>query len=678
MLHNKAGWVGRMLLSVTALVIVSCGNSQLDVASGPHSSANAAPAVSGGTRRASHVAGQFLARASITATHTVEFWEIKPGSVVMVQLIKPGGTDKSLDLGPMLLKAGGTYGGLYRKLLNDPNATLSPELVAADERRSHSPIRDASLPLPKRPAPPHTPRTHGTPAAVPSQASMQPGTLRTQSTYVDGGDVYDNSGITDFDCNAPEVEGSWCPPGAYNDYIYGESDEVIYYDVAGYNPQSYPSDDGYENDDTFYLEEYDPTNPAAGWVQELGDAGWDLWPGETLRLTFAGSPAQYYGEVDGNVVAFADRYRLSFPSLSYVYNDPDWSDKGTFSNDIEGIAHAQCPGPIGCDPELWFFSRTEQVAGHSGHGQIGISGDLGGVAYDCTYDEPGWGPVGGPVGGDPAVYNWYSGGGPAGSSVYAHYGDIVYEPNTLRAGNQGFLTVSLNAANNTMAGLGFLGVVPTPRNQCKYTLQNWGTIQLSPGEQAPCVAKTNKYLYHYVDDTYYEDLNDVHVYVPSSASWNALHEYLINISSTPVPPAVRVQPTLVWSQDISIVNANWQTYAEIVGSPNGLKVSSHGKLYMWGVATASETGRLYGIDPFSGMIETQYDINYGSPGTQWPKIESEGLDIIDDAGLVRSPSDAPFQGTGFLLQMLADAPIEAVYDSRWAGAVLSADDPSRL
>ncbi|HTA90190.1 MAG TPA: hypothetical protein VK745_11455, partial [Polyangiaceae bacterium] len=148
MLQNKVGWLGRMLLNATALLSVSCGNSKLDVASGPHASANAASVASGSTRRASHVAGQFLARVSVTTTHTVEFWEIKPGSVAMIQLIKPGGTDKSLDLGPMLRNAGGSYGGLYRQLMNDPNATLSPEMVAADERRSHLPIRDASLPLP--------------------------------------------------------------------------------------------------------------------------------------------------------------------------------------------------------------------------------------------------------------------------------------------------------------------------------------------------------------------------------------------------------------------------------------------------------------------------------------------------------------------------------------------------
>ena len=645
------GWGLSLLLVVVALTLVSScsGNLEVDRHQGTSTDGRAAPPA----KRS--ITGQLLAHVDVTPTHSVEFWEIKPGSVAMVQLIKPGASDKSLDLGPMLLQAGGTYRGLYRKLLSDPNAALSPELVAADERRSHLPIRDASLPRPKRAEPPHSPRTHGTPATMPSQASVQPGTVRTQ-TLVGWNDVYDNSGITNFDCNGPEVDGGWCPGGAYDGFAYGEADEVIYYDVAGYNPQGYPSDNGYENDDTFYVYEYDPANPAAGWATEIN---WDLWPGETLRVTFVGSPAQYYGEVDGNLVAFADRYRLSFPALSLQYNDPDWSNKGTFGNDIEGIAHAHCPGPVGCNAALWFFSRTEFKSGNSNHGQIGISGDLGQVAYGCTYEEPAsW--SGSNVGG-PTTFITASG--------YRHYGDIAYEPATYRS-NDGYLLVSLNDAQNHSAAVGFLGLAANPSAQCKYTLLDWGAVELSPSEQAPCVAKTNKYRTHYVADTY-EDINYAHIYVPASLSWNALHEYLINISST---------PTVVWSQDITIVNSNWQTSTEIVNSPNGLKASSHGKLYMWGVATKYETGRLYGIDPFSGMIQTEYDVNYGGAGSSWGYIESEGLDIIDptDVGLVRSPSGVPFQGAGILVQMLANSPDEDAYNSRWSGVVISVDDPNRL
>ena len=646
MLHNKAGWVGRMLLSVTVLLSVSCGNSKLDVASGPHASANAASVASGSTRRASHVAGQFLARVSVTTTHTVEFWEIKPGSVAMVQLIKPGGTDKSLDLGPMLRNAGGSYGGLYRQLMNDPNATLSPEMVAADERRSHLPIRDASLPLPARPAPPHPPRTHGTPAVVPSQASanIQLGTLSLQSMVVDGGDVYDNSGITDFDCNGPEVDGGWCPPGAYNSYIYGESDEVIYYDVDGYNPQNYPSDYGYENDDTFYIWENDANNPDAGWVTDLD---WDLWPNETLRVTFAGSPAQFFGEVDGNVVAFADRYRLSFPSLSFAYNGPSWNEgEGTFANDIEGIAHAHCPGAADCDPGLWFFSRTEFSEGDSVHGQIGISGDLGGVAYNCTHDEPS---------------NWWSGT----YHIYAHYGDIVYEPVSNPVAT-GMLVVSLNDKDNNHAGVGFLGVVPTPSNQCGNTLVDWGTVMLSAGEQAPCVAVTHKYLNKLVSPdssgrSFVEEPNDVHLYIPSSAQANLLHEYIVDYPTD----------TLVWGPyDTKLINANGVKTP--VNNPNGLKVSSHGKLYMWGVESTNFIGMLYGIDPFSGVIQTQFAQSYGRPQDSllWTGVESEGLDIVDptDVGLT---SGAP----EILLQILADSPVET---DQWQLTHLSVSDASRL
>lgn len=56
----------------------------------------------------------------------------------MLQEYDAAAGEQSLDLSPMLLRAGGLFGGLYRSLLNDKDAVIPDALVAADERAQAS------------------------------------------------------------------------------------------------------------------------------------------------------------------------------------------------------------------------------------------------------------------------------------------------------------------------------------------------------------------------------------------------------------------------------------------------------------------------------------------------------------------------------------------------------------
>jgi len=614
---SKGRWLGRLCF-VVVLANAGCGGEDLARSGSAADTPGAGVERPVGTRT---VDGVKLTHVDVTATHRVEFWQTHEGGVMLLQRLNTQAGDESLDLGPMMLDAGGTYAGLYRRLMHDPNATISPELAAADERRAHLPIRDASQPRPLADPPPHATRTHGAAVVAPAPTSTKPGTLHTE--WLSGlTDAYNYSGITNFDCSAPEVDAAWCPPGAYYSYIYGESDESIFYDSIAYNPQGQPTTgSGSANDDRYTVSQW---TAARGWFNVLN---WDLWPGETLRTTFVDMPSYYWGEVDGNVVAFSDRQRRSFSSLSFGYSDPSWNmDDGSFGNDIEGLAHgyhATTPDYY-VDPTgtLWFESRTQFSSGKSQYGQIGVHGLLGGggPASNCTFSEPN---------------AWH------GNPNYVHYGDIAYEPPRSTVGDRtssGFVLVSLNAVDNTHAGVGFLGYKP---NAGCGVMQDWGTVQLSATEQAPCVALTDKYLYHSVNGVY-EGQTVAHIYVPSSLHWNALHEYMVDYSST---------PKVIFSRDVSIVNAG--DALTVINAPNGMKVSSHGKLYVWGVATTNTVGRLYGIDPFSGLIQVQFDMTYGHPSSvgYTPKIESEGLDIIDtkDVGLTRAAPEIVVQSLANML-----------------------------
>ena len=620
------GWAGvfsRALSLAASVAMLSCSGADLTSGSGT----SGAETGKDTSATPDFVAGVKLGVASITPTHSVEFWETEPGTVLMIQKWDSTQGEQPLELGPQFRKAGGSFGGLYRKLANDPNAALSPEMVAADKRVRETPIRDASLPRPPSATPPLPAVTVGqavadAPAA--STATPVPGTVTTQGVTHRGGGI-DVAAPASY-CSDPEVDGGWCPPGAYYSFATGNTQEVMFFDSIGNNPQAAGG-----SSDRYTLRRI--------WSNGTSrtDFSYGLAPGHSVGVTYVGTAATYQGGITGYTVAYAEKWRLSFPSLSYTYSAPAWGNsEGTFANDIEGIAHGNHISRTG--GPLWFFSRTEFCgglsatcnAGDSLHGQVAISGDLYAPSYECTFDGP---------------WRWVSSG-------YKHFGDIVYEQ-PLPPLRSGYLIVSLNGADNKNGGVGFLGVVPSTSGcQEKYKMVDMGTVGLSASEQAPAVAMTHKY-------TSTEPLYSAHIYVPASYAWNALHEYLIDFSST---------PTVIMQDLTTIVNASGQTSTEILSNPNGMKVSSHGKLYMWGVATASQTGRLYGIDPFSGFIQTTYDLDYGGSGFWVSSIESEGLDIIDTGDFGGAAPE-------ILVQILANT---VGSTSQWRGAHFSVDDPSRL
>ncbi len=171
--------------------------------------------------------------------------------------------------------------------------------------------------------------------------------------------------------------------------------------------------------------------------------------------------------------------------------------------------------------------------------------------------------------------------------------------------SSGFVIVSLNDANNHTAGVGFLGVVPAPQpnfltglNWTPFSLQDWGTVALSPTEQAPWVASNPKY-------QTLAAANQVHLYVPSSLHWTGLHQYTIDF--TTAPPSIVPTDT---DYDVTFVNTASATPIVVDGS-NGGKVSWHGKLWVWAVAYPDFSGYLYGIDPYSGIIQTMIGYGYG-------------------------------------------------------------------
>jgi hypothetical protein len=613
---KKKGGHAALAACMGMLAMTSCGSGDLTrVEPG-----SGAPTTSGPTARGTRsVAGVQLAQVNVTSTHTVAFWEVRPGSVMMMQKLNAGAGDKSLDLGSMLLDAGGTYAGLYRKLLNDPNATPSPELLAADERRQHLPIRDASLPLPQRVVPHHAPRTLGAAATKPSQTAAQPGALRTQTLTV-WNDFYDNRGI-DFNCHAREIDSGWCPPGAYNNYIYGDSDEAIFYDSEGYNPQAYPADNGFENDDTYTVWEW---TAAEGWVNDLN---WDLYPGETLRTTFVGTPTYYEGEVDGNVVAFADGQRLSFPQITQVATWPLWTSQ-PFSNDINGITH---------DSSRWILSRTD-------NGPL-IGGDSYGVMgrQDFVNDLQQSGP------------DRYSGGEPAAwvSAHYNHYGDIVYDAilNTL--------FVSINKDGGLNAAIGVLNAADSFRIVGQASILGTDRGQ----HDCPWVAMNPKI------DSYSQLPYLSREFYTSEKSLPLIHRNTIQF-----PNGVTTGGgiTTVALPDINLLNPIGYTISDQSGpqplftNTGGAKVSSHGKL--WVFASVGGTFQILGIDPYSGIIQVQALVAYSGGG--FTSLEGEGLDI--------TPTDphAPGISGQIHVQLLGNkAP---PFNDVWSLANFTVSDLSRL
>jgi hypothetical protein len=152
----------------------------------------------------------------------------------------------------------------------------------------------------------------------------------------------------------------------------------------------------------------------------------------------------------------------------------------------------------------------------------------------------------------------------------------------------------------------------------------------------------------------------VHLYVPSSLHWTGLHQYTIDF--TTAPPSIVPTDT---DYDVTFVNTASATPIVVDGS-NGGKVSWHGKLWVWAVAYPDFSGYLYGIDPYSGIIQTMIGYGYGCcpAGIFTEEIESEGLDITETST------------TGQIhLQSLGDNPTGT---SSWTLLNLNVSDVSRL
>lgn len=596
-------WV-RCLWGVAALLIASCSGSDLQGGAPSQKTPNADNAGA-----PDFVAGVNLAVVKLTPTNTIEFWEIEPGNVLMIQKWDEAHGEQRLDLARQFQQADYTLGGLYRKLMNDPSAALSAELVSADEHRRNQPIRDASLPRPASGTPPFPPKTHG-----PAQSASVPTTVAPLGVGYTGGGFAPLVGI-DW-CQDFMFDGYWCPPGTYGDFARGNALESIYLDTYARNPQATGAS-------------WDQYTLYRIWSSSKSLAfSYGLAPGHAVEVYYVGTAATFQGGITGTSVSYAEKWRLSFPSLSQVSTHPDWGmTGGSFGNDIEGISHADYIGPWGGG---WFLSRTEfdhpyvfpygDTTAISNHGQIGFVpwiNDLQTTGPSVAFDEPfAWKQV--------VLAPTMKGG-------YLHYGDIVYVPPSYSPGygrlSSGFVVVSINDAGNTRAGVGFLGVNVTqppypgylaPLNWTPFTLEDWGTTELSASEQDPCVAVVTNYMP-------VEGWDHVHIYIPASFDWTGLHEYSINFTTTPpVKDCLAGYSPCTVQHDIPIRNGNWTS--TVLSNPNGMKVSSHGKLWVWGVATESVTGRLYGIDPYTGMIQVQYDYPYNSSSG---KYESEGLDIVE-------------------------------------------------
>jgi hypothetical protein len=279
------------------------------------------------------IAGQFLARVNITPTHSVEFWELQPGNVLTVQAFDSGAGEQRLELADMLRTAGGHYAGLYRALLNDENASIPGELVDADEHRRSLPIRDARVPLPALPPPLDEP---GTGKAVAGDApATQPGALTTLGLHHSGTltNVAYGNGIDPAFCSWVYGD-SFCPAGYYR-YFYGRQQETIYWDALGSNASGAAGATMVVNQSV-----------NGAWKQVLS---YPLSGGTSVEAWAGANPNVYQGRLTGTKVAYAERVRLSFPSLSETFRYPD-DAQNSFVNGLNGITHRA---------DGWIMSRTQ-------------------------------------------------------------------------------------------------------------------------------------------------------------------------------------------------------------------------------------------------------------------------------------------------------------------------------
>lgn len=556
--------------AVLAMLNQGCSGNGLELQT--HSTSGDAPSAAEREptqQTAAEVAtGELLARVSVTPSHNVEFWQSRQGDVLMVQTFDTTVGDQSLELGPMLLSAGGSLAGLYRVLLKDASASIPPELSSADEHRRHLPIRDASVPVTSAVIP--TSGVTGTASKAEIEAT-DPGTLHSLSFKHSGGGVDTGFSSTDFCGQSLTVgtytDGGWCPPGAYNSFVTGNTQETMYWESVGHNAQ--PSGGALA---TFVVRQY-WSNGSFTTAFSYG-----LAPNHTVQATAIGTGATYQGRITGTTVAFAERWRLSFPSLTYLEVSPHWNSANAFTNDLNGITHKSAE---------WIMSRTiESSGGNPVYGCLASLGDLGRYPGNpCPAGE---------------IQAWRNLG-------YNHYGDLVWDPATNK------YYVSMTQSGNLHGSVGVFDSTATPI----------GIAEVNPGGGCSWIAVNPKNRAFYFSSGV--ALSQRSIWVLGST-----------VLSTDLP-------------DIQLVNLAATPNGEIEDIEGG-KVSSHGKLWVnsfhTDLATGDRGGVIYGIDPYSGIIQVAQTLVFN-----WPQKnafghdteEAEGLDITDDSFTLPIPGQIHVQ-----------------------------------
>jgi hypothetical protein len=592
--------------------------------------------------------GQFLARVNVTATHSVEFWESEPGHVMLVQTFDETAGERRLELAELLREAQGLYSGLYRTLLNDPSAPLPQQLVEADEHRRHLPIRDASVPLPPDPAPLYPPLTHGAAAvgATPLEPTLPPSaTQKTLGLTHKGGGIY---GIDPYFCTDVRTDG-WCPPGAYFGYVRGTAKETIYWDAQGHNPQAAGG-----TTDTMTVNRFSFISGWSPWFT------YGLWPGHTVEaISIDGSPNTWQGQITGDVVAWAERWRLSFPSVSETTRHPDGAQK-PFVNGLNGITH---------NGNGWIMSRTQGESFWDVYGAergcvawFSFATDLQSAGGNrcpgldsMAFATPPYDPL-------TTTYCCDMDGGccdttdpscplicqPPGAKYFNHFGDLVNDAflpdgwsynGPLKFGT-GNVYVSMNMTGSVNGSIGVIsGDLRTPL----------GYAVLYPNDQIAWVAVDPRTREFYTSNSAGTEID----------AWN-----IVAVPQQPVPtfvPSTGLDSNgaqATWQENIAPLN--WAGANNTQGQMNiqGGKVSSHGKLWLW---TGDGGGTLVGMDPYSRLVQCTYTFNTGYS-------EAEGLDITENN--VNSPG----VGGSIHLQHLSDSGVSGT----WQMVNLTVSDPARL
>ena len=527
------------------------------------------------------VTGVHVAHVNFTPTHTIDFWEVQPGNVLMLQQFDTAQGDAALKLEPMLLDAGGTLGALYRKLMNDPNAPLSPEISAADEHRRQLPIRDGSKPRPVAPPPLYPPGT-GAPVVVsaPAQPPAQPGALKVQ-------DIAYNYATWDSGFCTPDrdigTDQSYCPPGFYGT-VWGYYPETIYWESEGHNPQPHGS-----SSDAFMV--YQWTDGAWQQIYHLF-----LGAGKTVDAFITGGPNYYHGGITGSAVGYAERSRFSFPQLQLSSINPNSYGGSDWCNDINGITHDGTKG---------IFSRTYQ-----GYACLGSGADIYSTPpISCPLTEPN---------------DWWACG-------FDHFGDIFYDS------TQSALFVSMNMEGSTNGAIGILApdlhtplgyVVLSPNDQVAWVAENqkngdfYTSSSAGPITTSPRVIHRNSVIY---DPSQYYTVPTPGGEAPRGVCSQFLGQGLGN-------GAISSQLS-----DIVLVNDPSNYDPSRSWDIQGGKVSSHGKLWVH-THFDDQYHVILGIDPYTGIVQTA--TFYGIPGTTSDvgsfvvgtpySIEAEGLDVTSD------------------------------------------------